>query len=263
MPRTISGCVARAACVQCRNRSHASIFMTPKAPGFSNRFVGFRNITRRAPRFLCCGPIRRRSRRLPAPNVEIMEFGAGAAKKSAYFLTRWNRPALTFRWIFPNSSLGKPRQRLASAYPNVANLSCLPAILPRICAGPFSSPCPPYRVFSGLHDRQFHAAGSTRISCWPRRGFLRGGALLIGVDLVKDPAILHAAYNDAAGVTAAFNRNLLARANRELGANFDRHELFALCILQSPGTAHRNASGQQDVRSSLTVSGNVNHLCRR
>jgi dimethylhistidine N-methyltransferase len=45
--------------------------------------------------------------------------------------------------------------------------------------------------------------------------------LLIGVDLKKDPAILNAAYNDAAGVTAAFNRNLLVRCNRELGADFD------------------------------------------
>jgi uncharacterized SAM-dependent methyltransferase len=45
--------------------------------------------------------------------------------------------------------------------------------------------------------------------------------LLIGVDLIKDPAILHAAYNDAAGVTELFNKNILARANRELGANFD------------------------------------------
>jgi dimethylhistidine N-methyltransferase len=50
---------------------------------------------------------------------------------------------------------------------------------------------------------------------------LKGGGLLIGVDLVKDPAVLHAAYNDSAGVTAAFNKNLLARANREAGANFD------------------------------------------
>jgi dimethylhistidine N-methyltransferase len=49
---------------------------------------------------------------------------------------------------------------------------------------------------------------------------LAGGALLLGADLVKDPAILHAAYNDAQGVTAAFNLNLLARANRELGADF-------------------------------------------
>jgi uncharacterized SAM-dependent methyltransferase len=50
---------------------------------------------------------------------------------------------------------------------------------------------------------------------------LRGGGLLVGVDLVKDPAILHAAYNDPAGVTELFNKNILARANRELGANFD------------------------------------------
>ncbi len=50
---------------------------------------------------------------------------------------------------------------------------------------------------------------------------LRGGGLLIGVDLVKDPATLHAAYNDAEGVTASFNKNLLARANRELDAGID------------------------------------------
>ena len=47
------------------------------------------------------------------------------------------------------------------------------------------------------------------------------GGLLIGVDLPKDPAILHTAYNDAAGVTAEFNLNLLARLNRELDAEFD------------------------------------------
>eukprot|EP00456_Euglypha_rotunda_P004605 TRINITY_DN10775_c0_g1_i12.p1 TRINITY_DN10775_c0_g1~~TRINITY_DN10775_c0_g1_i12.p1 ORF type:complete len:107 (+),score=34.25 TRINITY_DN10775_c0_g1_i12:31-351(+) len=45
--------------------------------------------------------------------------------------------------------------------------------------------------------------------------------MLIGVDLVKDPARLHAAYNDAQGVTAAFNLNLLRRANAELDADFD------------------------------------------
>jgi dimethylhistidine N-methyltransferase len=48
-----------------------------------------------------------------------------------------------------------------------------------------------------------------------------GGALLIGVDLQKSPEIIERAYNDAAGVTAQFNLNLLVRANRELGANFD------------------------------------------
>jgi dimethylhistidine N-methyltransferase len=57
-----------------------------------------------------------------------------------------------------------------------------------------------------------------------------GGFLLIGVDLKKDRAVLDAAYDDAAGVTAAFNRNLLERVNRELEADFDlaawRHHAY-------------------------------------
>jgi len=56
------------------------------------------------------------------------------------------------------------------------------------------------------------------------------GAMLVGVDLQKDRRVLEAAYNDASGVTAAFNLNLLERINRELDADFalDRfaHEAF-------------------------------------
>ncbi|MCB9666111.1 MAG: L-histidine N(alpha)-methyltransferase [Alphaproteobacteria bacterium] len=52
-------------------------------------------------------------------------------------------------------------------------------------------------------------------------GLRPGDGLLIGFDLDKDPEVLERAYDDAAGVTAAFNRNLLARLNRELGADFD------------------------------------------
>jgi dimethylhistidine N-methyltransferase len=48
-----------------------------------------------------------------------------------------------------------------------------------------------------------------------------GGALLIGIDLAKDPEVLHYAYNDHQGVTAAFNLNLLERINRELGSDFN------------------------------------------
>jgi len=62
---------------------------------------------------------------------------------------------------------------------------------------------------------------------------LRGGGMLVGVDLVKDPAVLHRAYNDSAGVTAAFNRNLLLRANRELGCDFDA-EQFAHYAFYDP-----------------------------
>ncbi|WP_139556472.1 L-histidine N(alpha)-methyltransferase [Methylotetracoccus oryzae] len=49
----------------------------------------------------------------------------------------------------------------------------------------------------------------------------RDGGLLIGYDLKKDPAVLHRAYNDAAGLTAAFNLNLLRRINRELEGDFE------------------------------------------
>jgi hypothetical protein len=50
---------------------------------------------------------------------------------------------------------------------------------------------------------------------------LQGGGLLIGVDLVKEPSVLHAAYNDSRDVTGAFNLNLLRRMNAELAADFD------------------------------------------
>ncbi len=54
-----------------------------------------------------------------------------------------------------------------------------------------------------------------------REGMAEGDSLLLGTDLVKDPAIILPAYDDAAGVTARFNKNVLARINRELGADFD------------------------------------------
>ena len=54
-----------------------------------------------------------------------------------------------------------------------------------------------------------------------RSGMGAGDALLLGTDLVKDPAVLLAAYDDAAGVTAAFNKNVLSVLNHELGADFD------------------------------------------
>lgn len=63
-----------------------------------------------------------------------------------------------------------------------------------------------------------------------RRAAGPDGLVLLGVDLKKDPAILHAAYNDASGVTAAFNKNVLVRMNAELGADFEvdafRHYAF-------------------------------------
>jgi dimethylhistidine N-methyltransferase len=63
---------------------------------------------------------------------------------------------------------------------------------------------------------------------------LQGGALILGADLVKDPLLLHAAYNDAQGVTADFNRNVLARANRELGADFQLDQFAHSAFYNAP-----------------------------
>ena len=82
-----------------------------------------------------------------------------------------------------------------------------------------------------------------------RRRFLRGlaevlgpeGHLLLGTDLVKDPAVIEAAYDDAAGVTAEFNRNVLHVVNRELGADFDVGRLRARRVLRPPPGVDRDA----------------------
>ena len=67
-----------------------------------------------------------------------------------------------------------------------------------------------------------------------RSGLSEGDALLLGTDLVKDPAVLVAAYDDPAGVTAAFNKNVLAVLNAELGADFDP-DAFDHVAIWDPG----------------------------
>ena len=75
--------------------------------------------------------------------------------------------------------------------------------------------------FPGSTIGNFHPADAVSFLRRMSRILDAGSGLLIGVDLKKDIAILEPAYNDAQGVTAAFNLNLLARLNRELGADFD------------------------------------------
>jgi hypothetical protein len=81
-----------------------------------------------------------------------------------------------------------------------------------------------------------------------------GGALLIGIDLRKDRATLERAYDDAAGVTAAFNRNLLVRINRELGADFALDALPAPRALERAARSHRDAP-RQHAAQTVRVGG--------
>lgn len=75
--------------------------------------------------------------------------------------------------------------------------------------------------FPGSTIGNFEPAEAQRLLARFRRAAGTNGTVVLGVDLKKEPATLHAAYNDAQGVTAAFNRNVLTRMNRELGGTFD------------------------------------------
>jgi L-histidine N-alpha-methyltransferase len=81
-------------------------------------------------------------------------------------------------------------------------------------------------LYIGSSIGNFEPRAAERLLQSLHAGLGPGDSLLLGVDLIKDEATLLAAYNDAAGVTAAFNRNVLVRLNRELDANFDP-EAFA------------------------------------
>lgn len=85
-------------------------------------------------------------------------------------------------------------------------------------------------LFLGSNISNFDIEEALRFLRALRNVLKEGDALLLGADLKKDPAILEAAYNDALGVTSAFNLNVLARINRELGGTFDlrsfQHKAF-------------------------------------
>lgn len=78
-------------------------------------------------------------------------------------------------------------------------------------------------LFLGSNISNFDPEEALKFLRALRQVLHEGDALLLGADLKKDKAVLEAAYNDALGVTAAFNLNVLARINRELGGDFDLH----------------------------------------
>ena len=158
--------------------------------------------------------------RLIGSDAEIVEFGAGSPEKIGILLASLEQPRAYIPVEISNDSMEGLVERVRADHPNVDVRPLL---------ADFMAPLPPTFFSPGVRRIGFFP-GSTigNLNRSEARDFLaraarllKGGGLLIGVDLVKDPAVLHAAYNDAAGITAAFNRNLLVRANREAGANFD------------------------------------------
>ncbi len=156
------------------------------------------------------------------PRVRLVELGAGSGRKTRMLLDALEDPAAYLPVEISQAALDGCAKRMRQAFPELEVLS--------VCADYTRKVALP-RPTSAYEGTAAYFPGSTIGNFEPEaaRTFLNriaklvgdGGSLLIGVDLQKDREVLERAYNDARGVTAAFNLNLLERINRELGANFD------------------------------------------
>ena len=93
-------------------------------------------------------------------------------------------------------------------------------------------------LYIGSSIGNFEPEEAAQILRGVRAALTPGDALLLGVDLVKSPDILLAAYDDEEGVTASFNGNLLVRINREFGANFDPTTFAHRAVWNATAFAH-------------------------
>jgi dimethylhistidine N-methyltransferase len=150
----------------------------------------------------------------------LVELGSGSSRKVRLLLEAI-RPAVWMPVDISRDHLLEAARNLAQDYPWLeVHAVCLDysrsLSLPACRSGSRK-----VAFFPGSSIGNFRPEESVALLRTVREVVAPDGGLLIGVDLKKDPAVLHAAYNDVQAVTAAFNLNLLARINRELGADFD------------------------------------------
>ena len=162
-----------------------------------------------------------RLRELTGP-VTLVELGSGSSVKTDTLLAAYARNGDPVRYVpvdVSASILRVAAERIEETFPsvNVAGVHgeyehAFPLL---------SAYAPTMLLFLGSTVGNLNHAES--VPFWRRvsAALPAGSWVLLGVDLVKDPAVLEAAYNDALGVTAAFTRNLFARMNRELGSRID------------------------------------------
>ena len=159
-------------------------------------------------------------------NLTLVELGAGSAYKTRVLIRAILRRQLRLEFHPVDVSTAALKEAVASLNGDFPRLRVSPI------AADYSQRLPDLGTQAGRKLVLF--IGSTIGNFEPEeaREFLKrlraslqpGDALLLGFDMVKDPQVLHAAYNDAAGITAKFNKNVLVRINRELGADFDPDE---------------------------------------
>ena len=161
---------------------------------------------------------------LIGPACQMIEYGSGSSEKMQIILEALIEPESFTAVDISKEHLLSVTKALSIEYPYLK--------VHAVCADfihPFSLP---EMIGDGLRVGFFPGSTIGNFTYKDAIEFLRGtrevvglnGAMLIGLDLKKDERILHAAYNDSQGVTAAFNMNLLTRLNNELGANFNLDE---------------------------------------
>ncbi|GHD88114.1 L-histidine N(alpha)-methyltransferase [Streptomyces naganishii] len=153
------------------------------------------------------------------PARTLVELGSGSSEKTRYLLDALSGLDTYVPVDVSDSALTQAGQALAAERPDL-NVHALIADFTGALALP-DAPGP--RLLAFLGGTIGNLLPAERAAFLERvRGLLSpGDALLLGTDLVKDEDVLVRAYDDAAGVTAAFNKNVLAVVNRELGADFD------------------------------------------
>ena len=159
--------------------------------------------------------------------LTVIELGAGTATKTGLLLAaavRRQGKAVYQPIDVSESALEEARKQLEASLPGVQ-------VKPRVADYTDGLDCPERAgerrlvLWIGSSIGNFEPKAATDVLREVRRQIAPGDRLLLGVDMVKDRGTLRRAYDDASGVTAAFNVNILTRINRDLGANF-RTRLF-------------------------------------
>ena len=159
---------------------------------------------------------------LIGPQASLIEFGSGSSMKTRILLQNLDRLAAYVPVDISRDHLVTAAEALAAEFPHIEVLPVAADF-----TQPFDLPQPkvmPLRnivYFPGSTIGNFSPEAAQALLSVMHAEAKEGGALLIGVDLKKDRAILEHAYNDSAGVTAKFNLNMLRRLNNEFAGNFD------------------------------------------
>lgn len=183
------------------------------------------------------------------PGCRLIEFGSGSARKVGILLDALKDPAAYVAIDISRESLLAGAEQIAGAYPKI-EVAAVCADYTKPMTLPESNGGAKLGFFPGSTIGNFTPEEGARFLANAAKT-LESGWFLVGVDLKKDKRVLDAAYNDARGVTAKFNLNVLRRMNAEIGGNFDlakfRHRAF---YDPSKGRIemHLESRGAQDVR---------------